>query len=130
MWNRCVAVFLFIGMVAGVFSGCSDEPTQLNALVSSLPLSDMLIRDTTIAVLGSTNYRQNIPYNGAVNLVGQAGDYTAYASIEFYPSTFPIRDTALVFSARLILNFHQRLPDPARVDRRRTDMGHRADRFL
>ena len=96
----------FLGIVtlaAGMFSGCSEESTELNALVGSLPLSGVLVKDTTLVPLGSTFYRQNIPINAGVNMVGHSGNYTAYSAISFYPSTFPTRDTALVYSAKLHL---------------------------
>lgn len=102
----CINGFLTIVIfAAGMFSGCSEESTELNALVGSLPLSGLVVKDTTLVPLGSTLYRQRIPINVGVNMVGHAGTYTAYSAISFYPSTFPTRDTALVYSARLYLRF-------------------------
>ncbi|HMK39883.1 MAG TPA: hypothetical protein VK569_11110 [Bacteroidota bacterium] len=90
-------------VLAAALSGCSDEPTTANAPVVSLPLTTLLTRDTSIVAVGSSTYRQYIPTNGPVNLVGRSGNYTAMALIEF--TSLPARDTALVYSANLTLRF-------------------------
>ena len=86
-------------------NGCSDEPTAANAPVAALPLTNLSVRDTTIVATGSSTYKQFVPTNGAVNLIGRSGNYTAIAVIQFLPSGFPARDTALVFGASLTLRF-------------------------
>ena len=65
----------------------------------ALPLTNLSVRDTTIVATGSSTYKKFIPMNGNENLVGRSGNYTAMALIQFEPTYFPVRDTALVFSA-------------------------------
>jgi hypothetical protein len=92
-------------LLASALSGCSDEPTAANALVAALPLINLSVRDTTIVATGSSTYRQYVRTNGAVNLIGRSGNYTAMALIQFSTASFPARDTALVFGANLTLRF-------------------------
>ncbi|MEW6511386.1 MAG: DNRLRE domain-containing protein [Bacteroidota bacterium] len=84
-------------------AGCSEEPTELNALTASLPHGDVVVRDTVITATGSSTYRQFEVMDGAINLLGKTGNYTALTAMNFYPSLFPARDTALIHSARLKL---------------------------
>ena len=91
--------------------GCSQDPTESNSLTSSLPLTDFIIRDTTIRASGSSTFRHNLPMDGKINMVGQQGGYTAYTAIEFYPTYFPLRDTILVLSAKLKLYTISRFGD-------------------
>jgi hypothetical protein len=92
-------------VLASALSGCSDEPNAANAPLVALPLTNLLVRDTTIVATGSSTYRQFIPTNGSVNLIGRSGNYTAMALIQFSTAYFPARDTALVFGASLTLRF-------------------------
>ena len=92
-------------VLVGALGGCSDEPTAANAPLVALPLTNLAVRDTTIVATGSSTYRQPIPRNGTVNLVGKSGNYTAMALIQFSSTSFPARDTALVFGAKLTLRF-------------------------
>ncbi len=48
-----------------------------------------------------------------MNLIGRSGNYTAIALIQFSPSYFPARDTALVYSATLTLRFETWVGDSA-----------------
>jgi hypothetical protein len=92
-------------VLACTLGACSDEPTAANAPVAALPLTNLSVHDTTIVARGSSTYRQFIPTNGAVNLIGRSGNYSAMALIQFVPTSFPARDTALVFGASLTLRF-------------------------
>ena len=65
----------------------------------------MVVRDTTITATGSTTYRQYVVMDGPHNLVGKSSNYTAITALTYYPSLFPARDTALVYSAKLKLRF-------------------------
>jgi hypothetical protein len=94
-------------------NGCSDEPTAANAPVAALPLTNLSVRDTTIVGTGSSTYKQFIATNGAVNLIGRSGNYTAMALIQFSTTSFPARDTALVFGASLTLRFETWFGDSA-----------------
>lgn len=100
-----LAVIAAGAVLALALSGCSDEPTAANAPLVALPLTNLTVHDTTIVATGSSTYRQNIPRNGTVNLVGRSGNYTAMALIQFSSTGFPARDTALVFGAKLTLRF-------------------------
>jgi hypothetical protein len=71
--------------------------------VAALPLADVVLRDTVISATSASSYRQYVAMDAGNTLVGRAGDITAIAAIEFYPSYFPIRDTALVYKATLRL---------------------------
>jgi hypothetical protein len=88
-----------------LLGGCSDEPTAANAPVVALPLTTLAVHDTTVVATGSSTYKQFIPTNGNLNLVGRSGGYTAMALIQFEPTYFPPRDTALVYSANLTIYF-------------------------
>jgi len=88
-----------------VAAGCSEDPTELNSLTASLPLADMVVRDTTITATGSSTYKQFVVMDGSRNLVGKTGNYTALTALTFYPSLFPERDTIAVYSAKLKLRF-------------------------
>ncbi len=91
--------------------GCSEDPTESNSLTSSLPLTDFIIRDTTIGASGSSTFRHNLAMDGRINMLGQQGGYTAYTAMNFYPTYFPIRDTIIVLSARLKLYTISRFGD-------------------
>lgn len=104
--NRGRALALAAGAVlASLLAGCSDQPTVANAPVVALPLTNLAVHDTTIVATGSSTYKQFIRTNGPVNLVGRSGNYTAMSLIQFVPTNFPARDTALVFGASLTLRF-------------------------
>ena len=97
-------VLLCVCLTLGLaLNGCSDEPTQANSLVAALPFSELVVRDTTISATAGLSFRQYTVMDGRVNLIGRYGGYTAYTLIEFYPSYFASRDTALVYSAKLTL---------------------------
>jgi hypothetical protein len=98
-----LAVLAGAALIAWGLPGCSEEPTEANALTASLPLADVIVRDTTIVATGGSTFRQFIPLDGSLNLVGKSGNYLAYAAVTFYPSLFPVRDTAQVYSAKLKL---------------------------
>ena len=102
-------IFAAAGGAAAIIlatSGCSQEPTEANAVgTRSLPLGAVLVRDTTITPVGSASYRQYIPTNSSLILTGKTGKYTAWASLLFYSTYFPTRDTAAVYSATLNLHF-------------------------
>ena len=83
--------------------GCSEEPTEANSLTASLPLADLVVHDTTIVATGSTTFKQFVVMDGVLNLVGKTGNYTAITALTFYPSLFPVRDTAAIYSAKLKL---------------------------
>lgn len=90
-------------LLALASGGCSEEPTEANSLTASLPLADMVVHDTTITANGSSTYRQYVVMDGNLNLVGKTGGYTASTALTFYPSLFPVRDTAAIYSAKLTL---------------------------
>ena len=92
-------------ILASALTGCSDEPTAANAPIVALPLTNLAVHDTTVVATGSSTFRQRVATNGSVNLIGRSGNYTAIALIQFSPSYFPARDTALVFSASMTLRF-------------------------
>lgn len=98
---------------------CSDEPTQDNALLSPAPLTGITVRDTTIVAVNDSTFKQYIPMEGSLDLVGRtpasgpSQGYTAYAALQFYPAYFPLRDTINVLSATLTLHLRYRLGDAA-----------------
>jgi len=92
-------------LCALALGSCSEDPTEANALHANLPLANLVVRDTTILSRGTSTYRRYIPLDGRINLIGQTGNYTALAPIEFYPSYFVLNDTARVDSAKLKLHF-------------------------
>jgi len=108
---RVFASFALACCVTSLVCGCSDEPTAANALVAALPLTTIAVHDTTIVGNGSSTFRQYVANNGIVNLVGARGNYVAKSALTFYPSDFPNRDTALVYSATLTLRFVTRIGD-------------------
>ena len=105
------STFLMGCLIALALAGCSEDPTESNSLTSSLPLSDFIIRDTTIRANASSTFRHYVAMDGRINMLGQQGGYTAYTALEFYPTYFPIRDTILVLSARLKLYTISRFGD-------------------
>jgi len=90
-------------VLLALFSGCSEEPTESNAIVSPGALKNYIFRDTTVYADTDASFRKYIPMDGAVNLLGQYNGYTALALIQFTPAYFPIRDTAVVYRAMLRL---------------------------
>lgn len=94
-------------LLAAGFAGCSEEPTEKNSLVTSLPLADVTVRDTVIGASSAASYRQFLPMDGRNNNVGRFGNYTAIAALQFYQSTLPARDTALVYGATLFLRMER-----------------------
>ena len=101
-------------MAAGIIllalacSSCSQDPTEANAPTGSNALANGLIpvafRDTTITAIGDSTFKQFVPMDGRVNLVGRFNNrYTALSALEFFGSTFPLRDTVTVLSAKLTL---------------------------
>jgi hypothetical protein len=101
---RALAVLAGTAFAAATMPGCSEDPTEANALVASLPLADVIVKDTTIVATGGTTFKQFIPLDGNLNLVGKSGNYYAYSALTFYPSLFPVRDTAQVYSAKMTLH--------------------------
>ncbi len=92
-------------VLASALNGCSDEPTAANAPIVALPLTNLAVHDTTIVATGSSTFKTRIATNGNENLIGRSGNYAAMALIQFSPTSFPARDTALVFAANLTLHF-------------------------
>lgn len=91
-------------LVAVLGTGCSEDPTEANSLAADLPLPGLITKDTTIQAVAGFSVRLYSPMDGTVNLVGRAGSYSAVTIVQFTPTTFPIRDTIAVYSARL--TFH------------------------
>jgi hypothetical protein len=100
-----LAMLLVAGICAGVFLSCSEDPTEANSLVASLPFSGFTSRDTVLTAASSKSERVYTPMDSKLNLVGKDGTYQAYALLQFYPSLFPVRDTITVVSATLTLRF-------------------------
>lgn len=98
MSKRAVALAVII--LLGT-AGCSEEPTVGNSLVADLPLADLLVRDTMLTATRGSSALTVIPMNGPLNLLGSSEGFTAAMALQFFPSLFPPRDTALVFSATL-----------------------------
>jgi hypothetical protein len=96
------AVVLFLFAVLG--TGCSEDPTEANSLVADLPLPGLVTKDTTLQAVAGFSVRLYSPMDGTVNLVGRTGSYSAVTIVQFTQSTFPLRDTVAVYSARL--TFH------------------------
>jgi len=92
-----------LGLLALAASGCSEEPTETNALTASLPLKEVIVRDTTVIAVSGDTYRLNTVMNDIVNMVGKSGNYTAVAALQW--AALPIRDTIGVFSAKVTLRF-------------------------
>lgn len=90
------------GMLGAVlFAGCSDEPSALNSVGNQLLLSHLTVKTDTLQAVGSSTFKQYVPMDGQVNLVGRSGGYTAYTLIQFFSFYIPERDTVSVVSARL-----------------------------
>jgi hypothetical protein len=101
---RGIAICVVLACItAGIFPACSEDATEANAIVSPVPLKDYTFRDTLIYADTTSSFRQNIPMNGYLNLVGVYGKYQAALVIQFTPAYLPIRDTALVYRATLRL---------------------------
>jgi hypothetical protein len=83
---------------------CSEDPTEANSLLADLPLPGLISKDTTLQAVNGYSIRQYVPMDGTVNLVGHAGTYQAITVMQFTPTTFPVRDTAVVYSAKLTLH--------------------------
>lgn len=90
-------------ILAALVVSCSEDPTEQNALLAPLPYVEVAVRETTITATGGSSYRQFLPMDGAINLVGRSGNYTATTAIAFYSNLFPARDTVSVLSATLYL---------------------------
>jgi hypothetical protein len=88
-----------------LLSACSDDSTEQNALLTPhLPFVEFAVRETTITATGGYTFKQFVPMNGTINLVGRSGNYSASAVLAFYASYFPDRDTVNVLSATLYLH--------------------------
>lgn len=94
---------LFISLAAHLLAGCSEEPTEANALGGNLAQGSFVVRETTLVASSGSSTMTAIPMNGPVNLVGRFQGYTAYTAIRFAPSLFSVRDTIRVLSATLRL---------------------------
>ena len=90
-------------ILAVLVVSCSEDPTEQNALLAPLPFVGVAVRETTITATTGSSFRRSLPMNGAINLVGRNGNYTAISVFAFYSNYFPIRDTVNVISARLSL---------------------------
>ncbi len=94
---------LALSIALTLLPGCSDELNEQTALGTSFALTDVTIYDTTLASTGSSTFRQFLPMNGRVNLLGKYAGYEARMLLLFYSSTFPSTDTLEALSARLTL---------------------------
>jgi hypothetical protein len=100
-WQRALTGGAIAGLL--LLGGCSEEPTEANSPVANLPLAGFTTRDTTLPAIQGKFLRQYSTMEGAVNLVGQNGSYTALAVLQFSAGAFPARDTIAVYSATLRL---------------------------
>jgi hypothetical protein len=104
MHNRTCRWLLVLSALSVLLSACSDDPTEKNAMLTPhLPFVQMAVRETTIVADSSTTFKEFTAMNGAVNLVGRSGNYSASLILAFYASYFPDRDTVNVLSAKLHL---------------------------
>jgi len=94
------AVGLLMSLLVG---SCGEDPTEANSIVSSIPLRQLVIRETTLVATGSSTFRQSIPMNGLELLLGRTNTYESSLLLEWYPVYFPARDTIKVLSATLTL---------------------------
>ncbi len=90
-------------ILAVLVIGCSEDPTEQNALVAPLPLVGVAVRETTITATSGSTAMRILPMNSTINLVGKSGNYTAISAFAFYTNYFPNRDTVNILSARLYL---------------------------
>ncbi len=81
-------------------SGCSEEPTQSNSVGADLVKTAVTVHDTTVGAIADSTFKQPLPMDGAYNLVGRFGGYTAYTTMQF---GVPVRDTITVLNARVRL---------------------------
>jgi hypothetical protein len=100
---RGIAAGLLAAALAITVSACSDEPTEANSLVATLPVTNFQVKDTTIIAASGRSFLEYVPMNGGINLLGRNGSFVAYTAIEFTPANFPARDTINVVSAKLTL---------------------------
>jgi len=103
MWRE-IATGLLATALAITVPACSDEPTEANSLVATLPLTNFQVKDTTVQALSGRSFQQYIAMNGNVNLIGRNGGFVATSAVEFNPANFPERDTINVVSAKLTLH--------------------------
>jgi hypothetical protein len=89
--------------LALLIAACSEDPTEENALTAALPLEEVEVHDTTILAASTTSFKQSIPMNGKLNLLGASDGYTALLPLAFFSAAFPVRDSVLVESATLTL---------------------------
>jgi hypothetical protein len=102
MW-RGVLTMLVVSTL-GTLYGCSEEPTEINALTNSFVPGGVVVKDTTLQAVSGTTTKRFIPMNGNINLLGRSGGYTAYMLVQHYSALFPNRDTIKVVSAKLKLH--------------------------
>ncbi|MGB5872838.1 MAG: DNRLRE domain-containing protein [Bacteroidota bacterium] len=98
-----ITVIIAFAALALLISACSEDPTEENALTAALPLGEVEVHDTTIFASGTTTFKEFIPMNGKLNLLGMNDGYTALLPLAFFAAGFPVRDTVLVESATLTL---------------------------
>ncbi len=101
--RKVLAALIIAGACAGVLPSCSEDPTEDNSLVASLPFTGFRTQDTILTAMSSRSERLPTGMDGVFNLIGQFENYRAYTAIQVYPSAFPARDTILVLSATLRL---------------------------
>ncbi len=101
---RGIAAGLLATALAMTVSACSDEPTEANSIVATLPLTNFQVKDTTIQAVSGRSFRQYVAMNGGINLIGRNGSFVAYSAVGFTPANFPARDTINVVSATLTLH--------------------------
>ncbi len=95
-------------LLAGILVSCSEDPTAQNSIVAPSSLPGVTFHDTTIFATQDSTYLTRLPMNGATDLVGMGGGYTAMALLRFYPPASAI-DTADIISAtvNLFVTYHQ-----------------------
>ncbi len=87
--------------VALALGACSEIPTENNSVGETLISKNVVIHDTTIAPTGNSTFRQYVPMDSRMDLVGRTGNYTALTALQF--TGLPERDTIQVVSATLTL---------------------------
>jgi hypothetical protein len=99
--------FATLCCVAGVISGCSDDPSALNAVGSQFIRAQVIVRTDTLRASSAVTFKQYIPMNDRVNLLGRFTSggrvQNAHMLVQFFSSGLPNRDTVHVLSAHIKL---------------------------
>jgi hypothetical protein len=91
-----------IALILPVILSCSEDPNILNSLDTRFTDVDVEVIVDTLESTSGTSFRQSIPTNGEVNLVGLSGAHEARMTLQF-TSGFVQRDTVEILSATLRL---------------------------